>query len=284
MESIRSRATATAQKVKEMSDRSKEIGHIVETIDTIADKTDMLALNAAVEAARAGEHGRGFAVVAEQVRKLSEDSKGATQDINQLIERVQESINEAITAMEGTVAEVDNGSRLAEDTSHSLREILQAAEGAAELAEQIGLAVAQLKQKSEGVVAAVETVSAVVEENTAVAEELAANSQEVTEAMEGVASIAEENSASAEEVSASAEEMSAQVEEVMASAEELSALAEQLRSATTKFQVENADQIEPGRPDRVPENLVTVPASYEQPQPVLAADGRQSNGRRTEPQ
>jgi methyl-accepting chemotaxis protein len=282
MDTIRIRAATTAEKVKEMSSRSKEIGRIVETIDDIADKTDMLALNAAVEAARAGEHGRGFAVVAEQVRKLSEDSKGATRDINQLIERVQESISEAITAMEGTVAEVDNGSRLAEDTSQSLQEILQAAEGAADLAGQIDLAVAQLKQKNEGVVAAIESVSTVVEENTAVAEEMAANSQEVSEAMEGVASIAEENSASAEEVSASAEEMSAQVEEVVASAEELSALAEQLQSAAALFQVEQTTQVPPERLRSAPES-VGVPAGRQQPQPALAGDGHQSNGHRTEP-
>lgn len=100
MNSIRASAISAADKVKEMNSRSKEIGRIVETIDDIADKTDMLALNAAVEAARAGEHGRGFAVVADQVRKLSEDSKGATRDIADLIERVQETVREAIGAMD----------------------------------------------------------------------------------------------------------------------------------------------------------------------------------------
>jgi methyl-accepting chemotaxis protein len=237
MDTIHSRTEVAAGKVKEMGLRSKEIGRIVETIDEIADKTDMLALNAAVEAARAGEHGRGFAVVAEQVRKLSEDSKVATRDITDLIERVQDTVTEAITAMESVSTEVDTGSRLAGDTTQSLQEILGAAEGAAALADRIGNAVVQLKGKSEGVVAAIESVSAVVEENTAVAEELAASSQEVTTAMEGVASVAEESSAAAEEVSASAEEMSAQAEEVVASAEELAALAEQLQMATAQFRV-----------------------------------------------
>jgi methyl-accepting chemotaxis protein len=242
MEKIRARTTSAVERVKEMGDRSKEIGRIVETIDDIADKTDMLALNAAVEAARAGEHGRGFAVVADQVRKLSEDSKSATRDIGGLIERVQETVNEAVAAIESAAAEVDNGTRLAGDTTQSLQDILQAAEGAADMAVQISRAVAQLKQKSKSVTAAVESVSTVVEENTAAAEEMAANSQGVTEAMEGVASIAEENSASTEEVSASAEEMAAQVEEIVASAEELSALAEDLRIATAQFRLnEKAD-------------------------------------------
>ncbi len=216
--SIRARTADAVEKVKEMDARSREIGRIIETIDEIADKTDMLALNAAVEAARAGEHGRGFAVVADQVRKLSEDSKTATRDIADLIARVQGTVNDAIGAMEGTSTEVDK------------------------VAASIDHAVAQLKQKSEGVVASIESVSAVVEENTAVAEEMAANTEEVTATMESIASIAEENSAATEEVSASAEEMSAQVEEVVASAEELSALAADLQALTQNFKLrENED-------------------------------------------
>jgi len=237
MTNIRSRAVATTQKVKEMNIRAKEIGRIVETIDNIADKTDMLALNAAVEAARAGEHGRGFAVVADQVRKLSEDSKVATREIGELIERVQDTVSEAIASMDSTTIEVDNGTRLTKDTTHALQEILQAAEEAAKLAQQIGDATKQLGQKSEGVVASIESVSAVVEENTAAAEQMAANSQEVTATMEGIASVVEENTASTEEVSASAEEMLAQVEEVTSSAKELANLAEQLRAVVAKFQV-----------------------------------------------
>lgn len=272
MDAIRTRTLIAADKVKDMGSRSKEIGRIVETIDTIADKTDMLALNAAVEAARAGEYGRGFAVVADQVRKLSEDSKVATRDIGQLIERVQETIHEAITAMDSTMVEVDNGARLTGDTTRSLSDILQAAENASALAEQIATAVNQLKQKSEGVVAAVETVSAVVEENTAVAEEMAASSQEVMQAMEGVAGVAEENSAAAEEVSASAEEMSAQVEEVVASAQELSSLAEQLRVAVAQFQVEETAPPRRGQPLSIP-----IRRSQSQPEPALTH--RHGNGR-----
>jgi methyl-accepting chemotaxis protein len=278
MDVIRTRTLAAADKIKEMSERSREIGRIVETIDDIADKTDMLALNAAVEAARAGEHGRGFAVVADQVRKLSEDSKSATRDIGGLIERVQETVREVITAMDSTVTEVGNGTRLVGDTVKSLEEILQAAEGAATLAERITDAVAQLRQKSEGVVTAIESVSAVVEENTAVSEEMAASSREVMSAMEGVASVAEENSASAEEVSASAEEMSAQVEEVVASAQELSLLAEQLREAVDRFRLDEGAQLEWKRQGQVLGLAGSLAGSRQPGQSTRVLASRQSNG------
>ncbi len=238
MSTIRSRTAVTAEKMKEMGVRSKEIGRIIKTINDIADKTDMLALNAAVEAARAGEHGRGFAVVADQVRKLSEDSKNATRDIGILIERVQESIDEAVVAMDGAVSEVDNGTQLAHDTDQSLAEILQAAEEASTKFEQMTESMAQLSNKHEGVIMAIEAVSSVVEENTAVSEETAANSREVIEAMESIVSIAEENSAGTEEVSASTEEMSAQIEEFVAAAKELSDLALDLRDSIAEFQLD----------------------------------------------
>jgi methyl-accepting chemotaxis protein len=58
-----------------------QVQSVSSTIETIARKTNMLALNATIEAARAGDAGRSFAVVAAEVKKLAQETRGATDQI-----------------------------------------------------------------------------------------------------------------------------------------------------------------------------------------------------------
>lgn len=83
--------------VNNIAENSAKINKITETIEKIANKTNLLSLNAAIEAARAGEHGKGFAVVADEVGKLASSAADSTQEISMLI---QEATNEAYRAVE----------------------------------------------------------------------------------------------------------------------------------------------------------------------------------------
>jgi methyl-accepting chemotaxis protein len=127
MSDIRARVSEAGERVQQMHAQSAQIGAIVETIDDIAEQTNLLALNAAIEAARAGEQGRGFAVVADEVRKLAERSGQATKEIAQLIGTVQSGIASAVKAMEASLEQVEVGAGLAGEAGNALADILAAA-------------------------------------------------------------------------------------------------------------------------------------------------------------
>ena len=238
MQEIKSVVTEAAQKVEELGRLGDKIGAVVETIDDIAEQTNLLALNAAIEAARAGEHGRGFAVVADEVRKLAERSQRETKAIGELIVQVQAGTRDAVLAMENGSVKVEQGSLKADQAGTALGQILEAVGATVTQVNGIATAAQEMSAGAQSVVDTMHSLSAVVEQSSAATEEMAAQAGQVTGEIQTIAAVSEENSAATEEVSASAEEMSAQVEEMTAQAEELAATAEQLRELVSRFRLE----------------------------------------------
>lgn len=85
----------SAQSMVELDQAANDIMQVLDTIRGVAEQTNLLALNAAIEAARAGEHGRGFAVVADEVRRLSANTQAATGEIQQMLDRLSNSVKTA---------------------------------------------------------------------------------------------------------------------------------------------------------------------------------------------
>jgi len=113
------------EKAHNLGESSTRVGQIVSIIGGISEQTNLLALNAAIEAARAGEAGRGFAVVADEVRKLAENSKNATQEISTLINVIQKEVYEVITAVNLGYEKAKHGTLLAKETSENIETIIK---------------------------------------------------------------------------------------------------------------------------------------------------------------
>lgn len=123
MNEITLTVSKTAQSIKNLELKSEQIYIIVNTINEIADQTNLLALNAAIEAARAGEQGRGFAVVADEVRNLAEKTAKATKEIAEMIDDIRMSSRKAVEEVSTTVEKVNLGSALTQKAGESIIEI-----------------------------------------------------------------------------------------------------------------------------------------------------------------
>ncbi len=172
-ESIRSLSEGTrqsAQHIEELSEHSKQIHVMLDSINGIAEQTNLLALNAAIEAARAGEQGRGFAVVADEVRALAGRSSQTTDEIAKLLAILDNLVQNALGSMQANEAKATETVESSNVINNQLQEINDRIGTVSQMSNEIATASEQQSQAVQEVNVSVTTTHEAVEKIKAITE------------------------------------------------------------------------------------------------------------------
>ncbi|WP_448379539.1 methyl-accepting chemotaxis protein [Fervidobacterium sp.] len=205
----REKADVTFQIVEKLSESAKNIGEIVDTINSIAEQTNLLALNAAIEAARAGEAGRGFAVVADEIRKLAEESKQATQNIANILRGIVDNSMKASDATKETVEIVNKAYSESGLVKSQFEQILQS--------------IVRMSQMTENLAASAQEQSAAAEEMSSAMDSASKSMVSVVEQMN--------------EVTMAIKQQADAISNVARTAENLDDIAEKLVETVRRFKI-----------------------------------------------
>jgi methyl-accepting chemotaxis protein len=192
-----------------LNDRTQNISTIVEQLSHIANQTNLLALNASIESARAGEAGKGFAVVAGEIRKLAEQSRQSTEDINGIILGVQSEASHTVDAMK----------QVKERTLEQSAAVVQLSQAFGQLSDTIN------------------QITDILKVNGSFITEVSSEANQLAGEVHEMSSISEESAASSEQVSASMAEQVKGFGKVVEEADALNHLCETLNELVKRFHV-----------------------------------------------
>jgi len=204
-----SQSEETQKEVTSLADYAQNVMGIVDTIKAIAEQTNLLALNAAIEAARAGEAGKGFAVVADEIRKLADESKDATDRIYNMLTQIKtgsSNAKDATLTIVGMIGEIDKEAK-------------------------------KISGNFEGIIGRISQINERIESLTASSEEQSASSEEISAAVERIAYTVDEISKKIQDSTDAIEEQNEGMKKIDNSSASLKKLAEKLQVYVGEFKL-----------------------------------------------
>lgn len=163
--------------INDVQERSSEIEGFINTVNSIAQQTNLLSLNASIEAARAGEHGRGFAVVAEEIRKLADETIQAGKNIKSIVESIVETTQK-------TTDSAKEAETIVNAQATSLQETIQVFGEIDQCVEVLVSGLKEIADNMQTIDAEKEHIQESISNISVVSEQAAASTQEVTATLE----------------------------------------------------------------------------------------------------
>lgn len=164
---------AITTEIYTLLDKTKTINDITKILYDIASQTNLLSLNASIEAARAGEAGRGFAVVAEEVRKLSEKSRGASITINENISDISKQLGNLKKVIDGSKETFNNQAHVVTEVIDAFEQINKYVDGFVKNQQDFYNEVKGLSNEKEHLIDSFCSIASVIQESSATTEEVA---------------------------------------------------------------------------------------------------------------
>lgn len=150
-----------------LAEKSKSIKNIIQVINEIADQTSLLSLNASIEAARAGDAGRGFAVVADEIRKLSDESMKAANEIEKVVEEIMQQTRDTSATAKKAESIVDMQSKSVDTTIATFKNMNIGIEHLVASLDMIDESMKNMDNARVVTLSSVESISAISEETLA---------------------------------------------------------------------------------------------------------------------
>ncbi|MGB1199251.1 MAG: methyl-accepting chemotaxis protein [Thalassotalea sp.] len=172
IEELSTEIDSVSEVINELANESQNIGAVLDVIRGIAEQTNLLALNAAIEAARAGEQGRGFAVVADEVRTLASRTGQSTDEIDQMIQKLQAGAQKAVQAVTASQQTSLKTVESVSEADDSLTEIERLMQVILDMNTQIARSTEQQTQAAEEVNLRINELSSMTDESLSNAEQL----------------------------------------------------------------------------------------------------------------